>query len=262
MIIELILFFLFSMLLSSVGLGGGVFYVPLLLAFGYSYHIASSTSLFLITITGASAFSCFHKARLVDWKLAMVLEGATGAGAFTGGITAAHISAQYLKVTLAFLLISAAVAIWQTINMQRVHTIVKANFGYWQRQFNGFHYSVYLPATIPVMFAIGYLSGTLGIAGGMFKIPIMILCFNIPAKIAVATSSLMVGLTGLLGFGGHLITGTFDWKLSFGVGLVVLIGAQCGSKFSVQLPEKKLKKLLAVVLISIGSFMLVKTFGW
>ena len=33
----------------------------------------------------------------------------------------------------------------------------------------------------------------------------MVLWFNVPAKIAVATSLLMVGLTGLLGFSGHFL---------------------------------------------------------
>ncbi|OPX35457.1 hypothetical protein B1H10_01210 [candidate division KSB1 bacterium 4484_188] len=48
----------------------------------------------------------------------------------------------------------------------------------------------------------------------------MILWFSVPAKVAVATSLLMVGLTGLLGFSGHLFTGQINWLLSIGVGAV------------------------------------------
>jgi uncharacterized membrane protein YfcA len=47
----------------------------------------------------------------------------------------------------------------------------------------------------------------MGVAGGLLKVPLMILRFSVPVKVAVATFSLMVGLTGLLGFTGHLFTG-------------------------------------------------------
>lgn len=137
--------------------------------------------------------------------------------------------------------------------------MLKHGFGYWQRQFSEFHYSVFVPAVIPLTFAIGYLSGALGIAGGLLKIPMMVLWFNIPTKIAVATSSLMVGLTGLLGFGGHLFTGKINWLLCLGIGFVVLIGGQIGSAFSIKLSEKKVKKLLAVVLILVALAMITRT---
>jgi len=72
--IDLPIFFITSILLSSVGLGGGAFYVPLLLALGYAFPEASATSLFLITVTGFLAFSRFRRARLVDWQLAVVMD--------------------------------------------------------------------------------------------------------------------------------------------------------------------------------------------
>jgi len=258
MIIELILFFIISILLSSVGLGGGAFYVPLLLTLGYHFNIASSTSLFLIMVTGASAFFHFQKAKLVDWQLAIVMDTCTDLGAFVGGFTAVYFAAHYLKIAFAVLLFIAAVFIFRMQQGRDRQISLKSGFGYWQRQFGEFHYAVFVPAVIPLTFAIGYLSGTLGIAGGLLKIPMMVLWFNVPAKVAVATSSLMVGLTGLLGFSGHLFTGKIDWLLCFGIGIVVFIGGQIGSIFSIKLPEQRVKKLLAMILIVVAGVMVMK----
>lgn len=260
MLKALLLFFLISIVLSMVGLGGGAFYVPLLLAMGYPFAIASSTSLFLITVTGFSAFSRFQRAKLVDWQLAVVMDTFTDLGAFVGGYTAVHIPDKYLQISFAFLLIVAAYFMLRMQRRKNLQSVVKSGFGYWVRHFRGNDYSVFVPTIIPITFAIGYLSGALGVAGGLLKVPIMILWFDIPAKIAVATSSLMVGLTGLLGLGGHLLTGKINWLLSIGVGFVVLIGSQLGARIAIHLNEKKLKQIMAIVLIFIAGWMLLKTF--
>jgi len=136
---------------------------------------------------------------------------------------------------------------------------IKTGRFYWHRSFGGNEYSINIILVFPVMFFIGYVAGLLGIAGGVFKVPIMILWFGIPAKIAVATSSLMVGFTGLLGFGGHLMNQQPDWKLAFALGIVVFLGAKIGSRISVRLPEKSVKMAMAVILTGLAIFMIVKT---
>lgn len=256
--IDLGVFLLISTLLSSVGLGGGAFYVPLLLALGYSFQVSSSISLFLITVTGFSAFARFQRANLVDWKLAVVMDTFTDIGAFVGGVTAIHIKTGILKIAFALLLVIAAFFMFKMQKRSKTTHVLRSGFGYWQRQFGDYHYSIFLPAIFPITFAIGYLSGALGVAGGLLKIPIMILWFGVPAKIAVATSSLMVGLTGLLGFGGHFFTGQINWMMSLGLGIIVLVGGQIGSRLSIRLPEQKLKTMIAVVFVLIALWMILK----
>jgi len=242
-----------------VGLGGGAFYVPLLLALGFGFQSASSTSLFLIMVTGFAAFLQFRKAKLVDLQLAIVMETFTDIGAFIGGFTAIHFQGQYLEILFGALLLIASYFILR-MQMRNENTVkLKTGFGYWQREFAGYTYSIFIPAIIPVTFAIGYLSGLLGVAGGILKIPIMILWFGVPAKIAVATSSLMVSLTGLLGFSGHWIHSSVDWWTMTGLGAVVFAGGQIGSLISIKLPERKVKLLLAVVFVLLGAWMIFKS---
>ncbi len=135
----------------------------------------------------------------------MILDTFKDLVAFVGGYTAVNFPSDYLKIAFGFLLFLAAIFIFQMQRRKTSLSILRTGFGYWQRKFGEYNYSIYVPAIIPITFAIGYSSGALGIAGGLLKVPIMVLWFNVPAKIAVATSLLMVGLTGLLGFSGHFL---------------------------------------------------------
>lgn len=259
MVLAIIIFFAVSILLSMVGLGGGAFYVPVLTAMGYGFQDAATLSLFLIMLTGFSAFSRFQAAQLVDWQLALVMDFFTDVGAFSGGFQSNHFHDNILIIIFGILLIIASFFILKMQNRGKQKVILKTGFGFWVRDFAGNRYSIYVPAIIPITFLIGYLSGLLGIAGGLLKIPIMVLWFGVPAKIAVATSSLMVGLTGMLGFGGHLFTISFDWWMAIGMGIVVIVGGQIGSKVSITLAEKKVKKILAYVLVIVAGYMIFKT---
>jgi len=257
--VSVLLFFLVSIVASMIGIGGGVFYVPLLLLMHYSFHVASTISLFLIAITGFSAFLRYRKAHLVDWKLAVVMEVFTDIGAFIGGFTSVQINPVFLKILFAVILFAIAAITLKAQKVEAKNKPLKRGFGFWYREFNGVSYSIPLVYMIPVTFTAGYLSGLLGIAGGVLKVPLMILWFTIPSKIAIATSALMVSFTALTGLGGHLINTQIDWSLTLGLALVVFIGGQLGSRISVKLPEKKINKILGLVFIILAVFMTIQT---
>ncbi len=258
LVATVLLMFGVSVVLSGVGLGGGAFYVPLLVGVGYPFHVASSTSLFLIMVTGFSAFSRFQRAGLVDWKLAVVMDTFTDLGALIGGLMAFRFDPRGLKIAFAVLLILAAVG----MTAARTHGPRKAvprGFGVWHRQFAGQEYAVNLFVAIPATFAIGYASGALGVAGGLLKIPLMVLLFGVPQRVAAATSSLMVGLTGLFGFVGHQVTGVVNWPLALSLGAVVVVGGQVGSRLSIAVSEQALKRWTAAAFVGIGLWMLVRS---
>ncbi len=259
MIVDILVFFITSIILSSVGIGGGIFYVPIFLFLGYSFPQASTTSLFLITVTGFSAFTRFRKEKMVDWQLALVMETFTDLGAFIGGAVSIKFHPLVLKVILGIILLIAAYFMIKPRVNKLSSAKITTSFGLWHRHFAGYDYYVSLPVVIPVTFIIGLLAGMLGIAGGIFKIPIMILWFDIPAKIAVATSSLMVSLTGLLGLTGHLLHTRIDWQFAIILGFTVFIGGQIGSRISIKLSENRVKLVLSIITAIIGVYMILAT---
>ena len=255
LVLTVFLMFLVSIVLSGVGLGGGAFYVPLLVALGYPFHVASSTSLFLIMVTGFSAFTRFRLAGYVDWQLAVAMDTFTDLGALVGGLTAFHYKAKTLKAAFALILMLAA-AIMTTTRGRSRRAAPMRGFAVWHRRFGEYEYAVNILIAAPATFAIGYASGALGVAGGLLKIPLMVLVFGVPQRIAVATSSLMVGLTGLFGFVGHGVTGVVDWPLALSLAVVVMIGGQIGSHLSIRVSERALKRWTAVAFVGIALWML------
>ncbi|HPD95010.1 MAG: sulfite exporter TauE/SafE family protein [Bacteroidales bacterium] len=254
-----IIFLLVAAVASLIGIGGGVIYVPILLLMGYSFHAASPVSLFLIAITGFSAFLRYRKANLVDWKLAIVMEIFTDMGSFTGGITSVHFNPMLLKIMFSIILLVLAFITIKGKTSNAKKGVLKQGFGHWVRQFNGESYSIPIFLMIPITFISGYLSGLLGIAGGMLKIPVMILWFNIPVKIAIATSALMVSITAITGLAGHLINTNIDWTLALILAGVVFIGGQVGSRISVKVSEKVISKVVGYVFVAMAIFMIIQT---
>jgi uncharacterized membrane protein YfcA len=70
-------FFISASISSMIGIGGGVLYVPILLAFGFPFYQAAAISIFIIIALSISASLVYYRAQLIDWKLALIIEPLT-----------------------------------------------------------------------------------------------------------------------------------------------------------------------------------------
>ncbi|MFH1070845.1 MAG: sulfite exporter TauE/SafE family protein [Candidatus Glassbacteria bacterium] len=227
---------------SMLGLGGGVLYTPIQVLFGIDFHTAATTSLFLIIITSLSATLVFRKSGRVDWPMALVLESSTVAGAFCGGLFSEHFSGRSLTILFAAVIVFAAVFMVRDFNLKPVCKPEDNRPLIWHRSLGSSRYCINLFLALPLSFVAGALSGTIGVAGGILKIPMMVLLFGVPMDIAVASSSFMVGLTAAGGFLGHLSVGHWDWKTTALLTLIVFAGGQLGARISLNIDNEKMKK--------------------
>jgi uncharacterized membrane protein YfcA len=246
-----IVFFVISALFSMLGMGGGMLYVPILIFAGYSLKEAPSISLMLILATAIGALFQFSKNKMVDWKLALVMDPPTDIMAFVGGYYSALIPQNYVKILLVIILIIAGILMIKQKKEGKIN-FNKGKWYYWHRHFNGNDYVVNIPLVILATSAIGVISGILGITGGVIKLPIMVLLCGVPMGIAVATSTVMVAITALFGLVGHAIHGNVDYRVGLILGVITIIGGLIGSKISLNLDKEKLKKGFGVVLILIA----------
>ena len=97
--------------------------------------------------------------------------------------------------------------------------------------------SIYLPiaemsVNILILFgmgaAVGFLSGMFGVGGGFLMTPLLIF-YNIPPAVAVATEANQIVASSFSGALAHLRKGTVDVKL----GIMLLIGGLIGSSIGV-----------------------------
>ena len=250
-------FFIAAGISSMIGIGGGVLYVPILLAFGFPFYQAATISIFIIMALSVSASLVYHRVQLVDWKLALIIEPLTAIMSFIGGYYSSFIQIKELKILFILVLIVSGYFMLKPIKEIQDKFINQRKWGYWLRKFRKEEYSVNLLLGLPITALAGLMAGLLGIGGGIIKVPLMVLLLGVPMKVSVGTSCLMVGITALFGFWGHFFAGHFEPKMALILALVVFAGAQAGSRISIKVDKILLKKIYAIFLFLISAWMMM-----
>ncbi|MCD6335453.1 MAG: sulfite exporter TauE/SafE family protein [Candidatus Latescibacteria bacterium] len=244
-----------AVVMAMTGRGGGNFYVPVLAATGVPMHQAATTGQFILAATAIAALLVFQKHKTVDWKLALVIDPPTDVMAFIGGYYAHIFSGLTLKFIFAGLLVLSSFFMLRPIK-ERIGGNGK-RFGFWRRQYGNYEYAVNLWLAIPITAATGLVSGMVGVSGGSFKIPLMVLACGVPMRIAVGTSSAMVAATALMGFFGHTIRGDFNPVGAIPLAVVAVLGGLLGGKFSIKTKPERLKRIFAYTTLAAAGFMVL-----
>ncbi len=247
--------FVTTVVLSMFGQGGGSVLVPLLLVFGIGFHDATTTSLFVLTIAGLSSLWVFARSKTVDWKLALVIDPITDILAFVSGYYATEFDSSLLKVVFAVVMVISSYFMIRQPRIQEKTSEGRRRFGFWHRTFGEYDYDVNLLAAFPICAIMGVLAGLLGISCGILKVPLLVLLCGVPIRVAVATSSFMVTLTGLGGFFGHSLSQSIDWKLVILTAVVAFVAAQVGPRLSLKIDKRLLQRLFGGLLILIALWM-------
>lgn len=255
-----IIFFLAAILFSMLGLGGGTLYVPMLIAIGLTFHSAAATSLSLIIIMSLTASVIYHRNRLIDWHLFLILEPASILGAWLGSSNSHIFPEKTLFIIFAVIMVSASFFLLKPAQPRKVK---KHEFpGFYRREKDGCSYTVNLWVGIPISLFSGFISSILGIGGGFVTVPMLALFFGVPIKIAVATSSAMITLTVATGLLGHSMIGNLNYKMTLALSLAVLAGAFIGSKISVKTDDRLLRYAFAAIQILAAAWMAYKSFSF
>ena len=259
-ILLMICIFAASLVSSMVGQGGGVLYTPVQVWLGTEVHQAATTSLFLIIVLSFSSFITFSRSGRIDWPLALVLESVTTTSAFAGGIFSIRVKEDILLLILAGAITIAALPLILSLENRRREPICRGGPMSWRRIINNEQYCINLLIAIPVSILAGLVSGMVGIGGGILKVAAMVLLLGVPVDIAVASSSIMVGITAAGGLTGHLVGGMWEWKTAIPLAIVVFVGAQIGSRISIGLNKKTLEKILGWLLLGVAAVTVVTIF--
>jgi uncharacterized membrane protein YfcA len=97
--------------------------------------------------------------------------------------------------------------------------------------------------------AAGFLSGLLGIGGGIVMVPLFTTAIGMPLKRALGTSLATMSALVIPGTIVHQILGHIDWRICAVLAIGVIPGAWIGSKIAIRTRERSLR-------IAVGSFLL------
>jgi uncharacterized membrane protein YfcA len=233
--IFLLLLPLCAFLYASVGHGGASAYLALMSLWAFSPDEIRPTALVLNILVSGIAFIQFYRAGHFKFKLFGLFAASSIPLSFLGGMT--HVSDAVFRILLGAFLVLAALRIFLYFNKK---VEVKP--------------AAVAPALI-IGGVIGYLSGLIGIGGGIILSPVLLLLAWANAREAAAVSALFILVNSISGLSGQLISGI---TVSEDIWLYVLLAA-CGGIVGAYLGSKKLKlKELNIILAIVLAFAGVK----
>lgn len=247
--------FAIAAIMTTTGRGGGNFYVLAIALAGISMHGAATTGQFVLIASSMSATFFFGKKKVTDWKLVLLIGGMTLVAAFLGGFFSDIFEGTMLKIIFAVF-----IAIASILMLKPVKEGPKENSKYRVKLKSGkISYYINLFLFVPIVLITGFVSGMVGISGGSFLVPLMVLAVGVPMYIAVGTSTTLVMITATAGFLGHLSTGHFDASLAFPLAIAGAIGGYLGTHLTVKIPSKKLKLIFAGTSLLAALIMILNT---
>ena len=247
MIILSILFFVTAILYSSVGFGGGSTYLALLLIWGVPYFIfpVIALSCNIIVVSG----NCFNYIRAGNLNFKLLIPYLIGSIplAFIGG--SLPIEKRLFEILL-FLVLSAA------------GILLLLNFKSYDDKEENYR-KIPIPVSILIGGVLGFISGIVGIGGGIFLSPILFLIRAGRPKHIVTTASLFILINSVSGIIGQLTKNSVlteipnYWYLL----VAVLIGGQIGNFLNLKVfPTRILVLITSCLVLFVAIRMAYKLF--
>ncbi len=235
MIILSILFFVTALIYSSVGFGGGSTYLAILLIWGVPYTIFPVIALVcnIIVVSGNSIN--FIRSKNININLLFPYLIGSIPFAFIGG--SITIEKSLFEILLFCVLLVAGIFL----------LIESKSFNKEQIKINK------IPRLISISIGsiIGFMSGLVGIGGGIFLSPFLFLMKAGYPRHITSSASLFILINSIFGIAGQLTKDqvldqvTNYWPLF----LAVLIGGQIGSLLNIKFLSNKILALLTSFLV-------------
>ena len=203
----------------------------------------------------------FGRKQFVEWKLAVFVGVLLGISAFLGGFFSDYVPEKTLKLILAVFLFFIALLMLKPPKKD-AHQALKRGSMYWNIESvdKTNIYPLHLIFIVPIIFAVGMIAGMVGISGGSFIVPLLVLSCQVPMKNAVGTASTLVSVSALAGFMGHAISGHFDYRVAVPVAIGGAIGGIIGGSIAIKTNPKLLKILFALTTLVAAIIMAYKVF--
>ena len=235
MLLLAILFLATAILYSSVGFGGGSTYLALLLIWGVPYFIfpVIALSCNIIVVSG----NCFNYIRTGNLNLKLLLPYLIGSIplAFVGG--SLPIEKRLFELLLFLVLMAAGI-------------LLLINFKSYDDKEENYR-KIPIPVSILIGGVLGFISGIVGIGGGIFLSPILFLIRAGRPKHIVTTASLFILINSVFGIFGQLTKNSVIneipnyWYLL----VAVLIGGQLGNFLNLKIFPTRILALVTGILV-------------
>lgn len=256
-----------SVLGGILGMASGIFIVPLLTLYGnVDIHTAIGASVVSVIACSCAGASSYLRAKLTNFRLAMVLEISTTLGALTGVLMIGLISNQSLTILFSVILFISAYQMFSKRRESHLNSIPADDSWGTKLALHGQYPDVHegevkyyvhnVPLGLTLMYLAGLISALLGIGSGVLKIPAMDSALKLPIKVSSATSNFMIGVTAAASAAAYFVRGEINPTVTGPVVLGSVLGALLGARVLIKTSGDKLRIAFIVVLVIFGIQML------
>jgi len=239
---------LIGLIVGAVGGGGAILALPVLVyVLGEGVGPASTASLIVVAIAAGIGAGLPALRGHVCWRFAMTFVAPAAVAALLGTLANNAVGPEVLLLSFVPVMLAASVATWQ-----RATQSVGEDTGDCPAAPAG---HIVLAGT-----GVGLLTGFFGVGGGFLIVPLLTLWMGFSFRRAVATSLVIITLTGCVALVSHLLIGAaIDVAVTVALSSATAVGALIGSILAQRVPQAALGRAFAVVVGVLAVYLLVDT---
>jgi hypothetical protein len=228
--------------LGLVGGGGSILMVPILVyAARLPPHHAVALSLPVVGATAGIGAALRWQAGEVRLREGLLFAAAGIAGAPLGALLTPLLPGPTLLALFALLLGTVGIGMWR--EGKPGEPAVSAA-------------SCRPAVCLSIGFAVGCLTGFLGVGGGFLIVPALLQFARLPVRDAMGTSLLVIAVNAAVGFLAHAGAAVAYGSLAAGLTLAAIGGLVAGGRLARRFDAGGLRRAFAVLAVAVAAFML------
>lgn len=264
--------FLIGTIGTLIGAGGGFILVPLLIILhpGFSPETITAISMAVVACNAISGSVAYMSSKRVDYKAGLIFALCTIPGSILGVLTTKIIPRDVFDIIFGIVLFGLAIFLFLKGGEEKSVNKLAAGHKGWVQQHlvdkwnEKYDYAYDMRKGTILSVFVGYFSPLLGIGGGIIHVPAMAEWLHFPVHIATATSHFILAIMATVSVIVHISEGSyhdpFIFKMTIGLIIGVVPGAQLGAYLSRKIQGKMIIKALAVSLGVVGLRILISRF--
>ena len=237
-----------GLVVGAIGGGGAILALPVLVyILGEEVGPASTGSLVVVAIAAGVGAGALAVRGHVCWRIALIFVAPAAVAALAGTAASTAVSGEALILAFVPVMLVAAAATWY-----RAGQTAADETGPCPRARTG--------AVVVAGGGVGVLTGFFGVGGGFLIVPALTLWLGLGFRRAVATSLVIITITGVAALASHLAIGSaIDAGVTVALAASTGCGALLGSLYAQRVPQAILGRAFAVVVALLALFLLVDT---
>jgi len=221
---------------GALGIGGALLSTPgIRWAFHVKPLIAVGTTLPVIIPTGLTGVYTYVRSELVDVRTAVIAASAGCVFAILGAYTTKFVNGEALLIATAVLILILS-----------IRMLPRTGHGHAP------HIDASVPALLLIGAVSGFVSGLLGVGGGVILVPVLTVLLRFPVKKALGTSLAVVAAQAIPGTITHALLGHINWTIALGLFIGVVPGARIGSRLAVATEDERLRVIVAIAMAALA----------